>query len=299
MWNLLLCSVNKLGVDPYTHLLWLNNVRLKTVSHPATIYNEKRRILFSTVHNPKKGFEEAYRYLEGYKTCLGPKGYVGLKAELKFYETHRKEFGLTAAGDMGEHADFSGVWGSAATRFDVTTNLDYKKLHDYEPFIGEGPEYRIACLDSKSFEVVEMVSLAFRRCTCGGLYLPYIAMGPENFDAEGVSRWTHDQFLFETCTDCAETEHKDTFTHSFMPPPTEYASDLPEDLAPGPAHREYSLQCFRYFRRQLTTNIVALAERRYEVTGRRGDGHWTWDFPVIRDFVSSSFHSDPEIGLPT
>lgn len=75
----------------------------------AETYNRIRRILFSTVHNPQQGMAKAREYLERYKKRLGPNGYVGLKAELEFYERHRGDFALTVAADVGEHADFSGV----------------------------------------------------------------------------------------------------------------------------------------------------------------------------------------------
>jgi len=89
----------------------------------AENYNNIRRIIFSTANNPAKGFQLAHEWLDStYKVKLGPKGYSGLKAELNFYQRHGQEFKLTVAGDMGEHADFSGMYGSSATRFDVTTN---------------------------------------------------------------------------------------------------------------------------------------------------------------------------------
>ena len=121
----------------------------------ASTYNEIRRIIFSTANNPKRGFALANEWLEKtYKNKLGSRGYAGLKAELYFYEKHRHEFKLTVAGDMGEHADFSGMYGTDATRFDVTTNLDFKKFHNYEPHMGDGLYYKIALLDKNNFEII-------------------------------------------------------------------------------------------------------------------------------------------------
>lgn len=117
----------------------------------AEVYNRIRRIVFSTANNPKKGFGLAREYLEGYQDDLGPRGYIGLMAELNFYQQYGKEFNLTVAGDMGEHADFAGIYGGCATRFDVTTNPDFKQLSNYEPFITDGIRYQIAILDKPIF----------------------------------------------------------------------------------------------------------------------------------------------------
>ncbi|MGZ8880410.1 MAG: hypothetical protein ACXW1N_08870, partial [Halobacteriota archaeon] len=112
------------------------------------------------VHDQSKGFSCAYDYLEGYRQKLGAASYLGLKAELNFYQKHSREFGLTVAGDMGEHADFAGSYGGQLARFDVTTNLSYKSFSDYEPYMGVGSRYKIALLDQNNFEVLDV----FRSC---------------------------------------------------------------------------------------------------------------------------------------
>ena len=94
----------------------------------AKIYNDIRRILFSTYH--KYGIDKTLEYLEGYKVKLESPSYIGLKAEINFYKKKCKEFDLVVAADVGDHTDFSGRLGSQSYRFDVTTNADYKKLKD-------------------------------------------------------------------------------------------------------------------------------------------------------------------------
>ncbi|MCU0289469.1 MAG: hypothetical protein MUF15_24120 [Acidobacteria bacterium] len=69
-------------------------------------YNKIRRILFCTANNPDKGFYKAYDWMEKtYRNQLGLNGYVGLMAELKFYERYKRDYKLTVAGDMADHAD--------------------------------------------------------------------------------------------------------------------------------------------------------------------------------------------------
>ena len=94
----------------------------------AEEFNRIRRILFSTIHDQRRGFTAAYDYLEGYRNKLGPASYAGLKAEIAFYQQYGQEFNLTVAGDMGEHADFAGKYGSEVSRFDVTTNINFKNF---------------------------------------------------------------------------------------------------------------------------------------------------------------------------
>ena len=161
----------------------------------AAEYNRIRRIVFSTANDHKKGFGMAQQYLNGYRNALGPKGYTGLMAELNFYEQYRKEFSLTVAGDMGEHADFGGVYSGGATRFDVTTNLNFKKLSDYEPFIGDGIRYQIALMDRQNFQVIEVINLAFDRCGCGGLLIPIVTI----FEQGGPS---DSGFVMHVCSGC-------------------------------------------------------------------------------------------------
>lgn len=153
----------------------------------AATYNNIRRIIFSTAHDPQRGFAVARHWLESsYRKQLGPLGFSGLMAELNFYERHRKEYFLTVAGDMGEHADFAGLYRGSAARFDVTTNLAFKRFKDYEPYVGEGVGYQIALLDEKNFEIIDVFDLAFQRCRCGGHLIPFITVfknAPDCFDS--------------------------------------------------------------------------------------------------------------------
>ena len=181
----------------------------------ASEYNRIRGILFRTVHDQSKGFSCAYDYLEkSYRHKLGNRGYCGLKAELNFYQKHGQEFNLTVAGDMGEHADFAGSYGSLTARFDVTTNLSYKKFRDYEPYMGVGLRYKIALLDQNNFEVLDVFDLAFPKCdSCGGYLIPCIVLLGQNYNPHGESQWTNDQLLIDVCTGCNEYFEKQRYMH--------------------------------------------------------------------------------------
>lgn len=172
----------------------------------AETYNKIRRIIFCTANDRTKGFSVAYEWMEKtYRRQLDTQSYRGLMAELRFYERHRKDFYLTVAGDMGEHADFAGMFGSRPARFDVTTNINFKKFINYEPFMGTGPSYKIALLDQENFEVIDVLDLAFPRCNCcGGHLFPAIVLLDQNYNRHGESQWTNDQLLIDVCAGCEE-----------------------------------------------------------------------------------------------
>ena len=265
------------------------------------IYNKARRILFSTANDPHKGFSVAYDWMEKtYRKKLDPKGYIGLMAELKFYEKHKKEYKLTIAGDMGEHADFSGALGSDVSRFDVTTNLSYKNFDDYEPFLSDGPTYRIALIDPSNFEVSDIIPLSFKRCECGGYKIPFILLMGENYNAHGESQWSNDQMCMNVCSNCSEFEETGRHTHHFLYSPEEIANGLPEDMELVERRakiNDYCLDAYKYFRRDFYNELMGVAEHSYKVTGRKGDGFWTFNFHFKNHVVSSNLPDDIDCGL--
>ena len=56
---------------------------------------------------------------------------IGVDAELAFYHEFKDELNLVPALDCGDHTDFVGMWEGKLIRFDITTNLSYKKPEDY------------------------------------------------------------------------------------------------------------------------------------------------------------------------
>jgi hypothetical protein len=259
----------------------------------AAYYNKVRRILFSTAHDPAKGFNLAYDWLEQtYRKNLGPREHAGLLAELKFYERYRAEFKLTVAGDMGEHADFSGVFHGAASRFDVTTSISWKKFEAYEPFLSHGPDYKIAIVDPTSHELADVVSLAFRRCSCGGYCLPTFLLLDRETNDDGAFSVANDQLLVEVCTDCEEVNELDRFTHYFMPSLSEHADshdpDIPEDLS-NETTEKYGIEVYKWLRREYCEELMAVAGNVYTVTAPSGDGYWSCNCIFKNSVVSNVF----------
>jgi len=257
----------------------------------AENYNNIRRIIFSTANNPAKGFQLAHEWLDStYKVKLGPKGYSGLKAELNFYQRHGQEFKLTVAGDMGEHADFSGMYGSSATRFDVTTNIDYKKFTEYEPFMGSGIQYKVALYDKVNFEIVDVLDLAFPKCQgCGEHEIPFVALLGENFNRHGMPLMHNDQPTFSVCVGCQALQELER-NIDYIPSPSEYferhATGESEDSRVK-STEEYCLEQYKYFRRKFTDNLMGIASHNYKITDSNGGGYWSLDFNFQNRAVSN------------
>jgi hypothetical protein len=259
----------------------------------AKRYNEIRRILFCTVHKPSEGFCVAFQYLDKYRVELGEAGYVGLRAELSFYERFRSEFALTVAGDMGEHADFAGQYGTEATRFDVTTNIDFKKFKDYEPYMGAGVYYKIALLDRDTFEVIDVLDLAFPKCDlCGGHLVPCLVLLGQNLNRHGDTQWSNDQILLNVCVDCGEHEEEDRYTHHFMPSLSEIEDSDQETHSNRTVQDsdQYLVKTYKYFRREYCDLLMAIGGHEYVVTDPpTGDGHWAFHFPFVNGAVADIF----------
>lgn len=259
----------------------------------AETYNKIRRILFSVSNNPKMGFSAAYDMMEAtYRRQLGQQSYVGLMAELRFYERHGQEYCLTVGGDMGEHADFAGMYGKEPTRFDVTTNIAFKRFEDYEPFMGKGLAYKIALLDHQNFEIVDVLNLAFPKCeSCGGHVFPAIVLLGQNYDRHGESRWSNDQVLLDVCAGCEEFIERHRFTHYGLLSIDENFDNghsLDNDTSALERSQDYAVSVYKSFRRMCSDYLMAVGSHRYHVTERDGGGDWAIDFDFINNAVAAS-----------
>lgn len=270
----------------------------------AKIFNEIRRILFCAANDPKKGFSTAFEWLEGYKDRknIDIQSYVGLKAELSFYQKFKKDFALTVAGDMGEHADFAGFIDKTPVRIDVTTNASYKSLKEYEPFLCDGFDYKIAIFDSKNFEIIDVLDLAFHKCTsCGESHaFPIALLLSENFNSKGESKWSNDQLLIDICPICSHFEEKQRFEHQFLFSPSEFVINLTDMFDEHEANTlidNYIADQYRYMKKLFNVELMGIAENTYEITDQKGGGFWGVSFNFKNGIVEDKLPRIIETGI--
>lgn len=258
----------------------------------AEIYNQKRRILYSTFHKGKVGQADAFSYLEGYKQQLGVPGYTGLKAELGFYKKHQEEFSLVVAGDVGDHTDFAANISGTAYRIDVTTNINYKHLKDYEPLQKDlNAKYKIAIVDADG-NLDELVDINFPfcpYCSKGRLIDMAVLLG-ENFNDDGESKWTNDQVQISICNNCDYFEECRRISTHFLTnfsdelraareadlPAWEQAQETgqPYKFDGDSVVKRHAQSAVPYLQNQFNTVLMALCDQRYQMTDTDGEGYY-------------------------
>jgi hypothetical protein len=262
-------------------------------AHPAAIYNEKRRIIFSTFHSdPVK----ARSYLQGYKQILGDKGFIGLKAELDFYEKNRNKFQLTVAADVGDCTDFTGLIGTEMVRFDVTTNENVKILSDYESHAAEGYSYKLAIVDAGSGDLVDLVDLSFPACSnCGfGRIFDIALLLGEQYLSDGGSSGIYDQAHFRLCNGCQSLQPLERIsTVGLLDLEAAVTSHCDAGEASSGAEFDsctYLRGSMRYLKKEMGANVVAVASNRYVITDpRNADGFWETYIPYVRPIARNQF----------
>jgi hypothetical protein len=280
-------------------------------------FNRIRRILYSTFHKGEKGQAAAFEYLEGYRKKLDPRSYVGLKAELGFYQKNRKEFSLTVAADVGDHTDFSGFMAKEPFRFDITTNADYKKLKDYEPLQKDiDAKYKIVVVNH-SGDIEDLIDINFPFCPeCEeGRLIDTAVLLPENYNDKGESKWTNDQVLVGVCNYCQYFEEYNRIsTHFLFDFNTEINNALEserdrleylESIGKKPIFDadkviiEHSKRVLPYLHRQFDKSIMALADKSYKITNPKdGDGYnclqvqWRKDLKLLDDYIHDEYEID-------
>jgi hypothetical protein len=270
-------------------------------NNPAQIYNDKRRILLSKMRTDPN---TARQWLEGYQKVLGATGYVGLKAELDFFEKYQRAFQLTPALDVGDATDFVGEIDGQMHRIDVTTNTDFKELKTYEPFQVDGYRYRIALRDGNDFELVDINFPFCKNCEIDRILPTGLLLG-ENFNENGDSLWSNNQQLVAIYSSCGEYDIADTITTPFLydfdhlytmlNEACEEASERgAEPINIEKEVTEYAAAALRYLRNNFGAYLVAIGGKHYEITNpSNGDGRWVYYLahicPLVHDHLESKY----------
>lgn len=272
------------------------------IKSDAQTYNTFRRIVFSKYH--KNGFDIALKCLENVvKNQIKFQAYVGLKAELYFYRDYIDEFKLTLSADVGDHSDFSGLYRGKVSRFDVTTNIDYKKLDDYSPFQGNPVDYQIVLMNKETKEVEDIFDINFPTCEeCDSrlfevlLVTPHISAGTGD-RISGIS----DAIVVELCQYDPIFHSKNIVSNTFsglFDYPTLF-EDLPSenefkevefgnyelyDQMLREKHTRRALRDVKYFRKVFDRNIVAAGSPKHFWLDKHND-YWGTQFYWINPIV--------------
>jgi len=127
------------------------------MAHPAQLYNTIKDKAFAVLH--RDGKVKAYHYLDGQKITLPIKAWYGLKAELDFFTGYQREFPLTPSLDYGIKCDFSGFLNNTPCRIDVTTNINFKQLKDYEELQNSsGIPYKIVVMNKETGKMEDVLT---------------------------------------------------------------------------------------------------------------------------------------------
>lgn len=280
----------------------------------AKVYNDSRRAVFSIYH--KRGFDEALRYLENVvKRQLIRPAYVGLKEELYFYNSNFDAFKLTVSADVGDHSDFSGVYRGKASRFDVTTNIDYKKLDDYSPF-QKGVDYQIVLMNKEKNQVEDIFDINFPTCEdCGNRLFEVLLVSPH------ISIGTGDLIFGQSDATVIELCQYDPLYHSknivsdtfsgLIDYPTRFENLPDEDEFREVGYGNYRtydemikgeytnrvLDDVKYFRKAFGRNIVAAGSPEHFMIDKHNDSWETklyWVNPIVSDYLENTIAENLE-----
>ena len=281
----------------------------------ASLYNKHRRILFSKTH--RDGFDKGQEYLESVlKGILSRPSYIGLREEFFFYKKYGEELDLTVAGDVGDHTDFAGKYNNESSRFDVTTNIEYKKLRDYERFQGKGINYYVALMNKDSDELVDIFDINFPICSeCGNRMFEVLLVSPNRNSRGELTYGLSDVTAILMCP-YDPIFHSKNITYNIygMTDYTTFVEELPdENEFKEVGFRKYktykkmikdepklnALQDVKFFRKEFERNLVATGSPEYIITNPSdGDGFWGthfyWINPIVKGYFDEVLYDNLE-----
>lgn len=271
------------------------------MQNAASYYNQCRHHVFSTYN--KCGTEKAYECLYSYKGNMLNTAWIGLKAELDFYSRHKDEYMLDISADCGNKCDFIGnIEGLNGCRIDVTTNLDFKKLEDYEPIQKKDQRmYKIVIMDKDNGEIKDIVDLNFAFSKNGGRLMDIALFMPQDYNSHGEeprnNPWQR-ILTVDTYDPATFNKEVDMVTDWYLPDiHTElgglYDVEIPE---PESQLQSYLIDAAKLLSKTTGRNIVAcgqLVGRFNSVTEE--DDYFTqlyWRHPVVENYLDEVIYDE-------
>lgn len=268
------------------------------------IFSKCRHHLFSN-YNKYGDLDNAINYvLKSSLYALNRQSLVGLEAELKIYHEHKKDWDLTPTLDCGDHTDFTGFINKEQVRLDVTTNVEFKKLEDYERFQKEGKRYFIVYFNRRT-EDAELIDINFPFCDCGGRLMKMVVLDDFNSSQSSItqslitfcSHNPQEHFSVEKDYDyiiTSSVEVDEAVRDSFAIELEDYNID---EISRMKAQKEYESEVEKqisikfnhvanFFKTECNSPISVIGEERYNMIDKDGDGYYdtlvVWSSDIVK-----------------
>ena len=270
------------------------------MEHPAEIFNKIKNMAFAIYH--KSGYAAACSFVDANYEKLGHNGYIGLKAEIGFYERYKDSMFLTPSLDYGIKCDFSGMFDKSICRFDVTTNINFKHLKDFEPIQSKTTiPYKIAVVDHETGAIEDIFDINFPVDQSGEGRLFEILIfhhGDVNEHSEFRNNPYQEVYQISNVNPLYENKLIDTLTDWYIPDIKSYEAELWENIYDDDSSTvnqikkevtSYIVENAKFLSKEYVHNIVACGQRSYQYIGKDGDGEYTtkiyWQHPVIEGYL--------------
>lgn len=270
----------------------------------AEQYNKVKDICLS-IYN-KYGIDDALKMLGNYRTTLPYKAWIGLKAELIFYDRYFDEFHLEQANDHGINADFIGYIDGNIFRIDVTTNIECKKFETYEPIISRSQrKYKIAIMNPENFEFMGFCDLNFPPdMSREGRWFDIAVFMPADYNRHGECRYNYYQKIIRIGSSNPEEDfsEQEICTDWYLPDIATYVEEL-NDAFDDDTDIEFELIDYLSKAAQLLSkstgkNIVACGCcHKYYIDPRNCEDEFTnikllWIHPVVKNYLPEYIEVD-------
>jgi hypothetical protein len=256
-------------------------------------WHSLRRFVFGVYG--KRGYDAARDVLK--ERRMSNQYRSALTAELIFYEKYKNELQLDLLLDVDVKADSTGIRNSRKVNFDITTNLDYKKIDDYLKVTQDRKKtsYEIVLVNPKTEEMV-WYPLRFARCkACNNFshYILYIQPSTTRFHWDNHE--SDQQSIVQYCSHCKNIAERQTFDYVVtllkyeldlygLDEEEENRVDLPRrKLEYG---RRLGVSAVKAYEKDAGLLISGVVENAYNFTSKEEGSYWGglyWSHPLAKD----------------
>lgn len=271
------------------------------MSHPAENYNKIKSIVFSILN--RDGVSAAYKSLDKNFENLPLHSWYGLKAELDFYQKNKNKFTLDPVFDYGIKCDFVGNFdGVNNCRLDITTNIDFKRLENYEAIQKrDDRKYKIVVMDKDTGEIADVFDLNFPVDKTGEGRIFEIALFMPSDSEDGELKYDFYQKIVTIGSSQPDEDFrlKTISTDWYLEDFGYYLSMMPDDeeIDYNDEIKKHAIRGAKVLSKSENSNIVACGQRYYKVYNPMdGDGEWVtkiyWKHPVISNYLDDIIETD-------